>query len=196
MKPNSRNSSGDKAISSQQSAVSKKSLSCLLCAVCCVLIAGRGCESLKKKLTRKAKPYARPSPIVNFQDYTQAMTPLDRYRKHYLLFDYWNADLLESLTRQSTNPKRIKKASAESLQELQTLQGLLQEKWAAQVTPFIAGRVRLDRRLQGELYNSSELDIIRQDLERQIRQIHRELFWRNMEDHLNAAPESAAGVAR
>ncbi len=158
----------------------------LLCAVCCVLcVVLSGCESLQKKITRKPKhaPPA-PNPITLFQDYSRAMTPIDRYRKHYLIFDYWNDDLLDSLAEHSPNPKRYRRASSEALDELRQMQLLVTEETAAQFTPFIEEREKLDRQFQSPAFNTSQIQILSRDLEAQKRAIHRQFFWRDVQDHL------------
>src|SRR3989338_8735827 len=83
-----------------------------LCAVCCVLSAAlTGCESLQRKLIRKPKNRPKPTPIVTFTDYTRTMTPLDRYRKHAVIFEYWNGELVKALEdtvpNQPVNQKRL-----------------------------------------------------------------------------------------
>lgn len=171
----------------------------LLTAFCLLLSGLTGCESLQKKFTRKPKhPLGRPSPIVQFQDYTKAMTPMDRYRKHYALFDYWNTELLNALSggsggavlSQSTmNLKRVKRASADSLQELRALARLLDPEGAAKAALFIEERERWDAQLQQDRTSSSGLDRIRRGLEQQSTKIHRELFWRRVEDHLKTVTE-------
>ena len=161
----------------------------LVCAAC--LVSTGGCEALQRKLTRKPKhPKARPSPIVQFRDYSQAMTTLDRYRKHYMLFDYWNAELLEALggarlsVYELRNPKRIKRTSEEALQELELMRDLVVEEVAIQLEPLIAARSKVDRELQSGRISASSTEIVRRALEKQTRQIHREFFWRDVEDHL------------
>jgi len=115
------------------------------------------------------------------------MTPLDRYRKHYALFDYWNAELLDALQPHTSNPKRARRASSEALQELKTLQGLLQEDKIVQAGRMIQERTQLDQQIQRGAYNPSQLDLMRRMLETQTRQMHRELFWRKVEDHLKTS---------
>ncbi len=140
---------------------------------------------MQKKFVRKRKtPLARPAPIVTFQDYTRSMTPLDRYRKHYVMFDYWNAELLGVLEDRDFSVKRLRKCSSEALQELRVLQGILQDDLAAEADPLIHERARLDQQIQQRLLMPSDLGTLRQRLETQTRQIHRELSWRNVEDRL------------
>ena len=164
----------------------RRAVRCLLSAVCCLLLVN-GCEGLQKKFIRKSKkPLERPTPIVNFQDYTRTMTPLDRYRKHALIFDYWNDELIDALGPSGSNPKRIKRASAEALQELATLQQVLQDEQAAWLQPLLDERRRLDARLQRATYAPSHTDQIRRDVERQTRLFERQFSWQDMQDHLKS----------
>ena len=167
-----------------------------------MLCAGTGCESLQRKFVRKAKPQPRPAPIFAFQDYTRTMTPLDRYRKHYAMFDYWNADLLDAVqprnVTQNFNPKQAQKASREALGELRILQGLLQAEITSQVAPLVEERVALDHQIQQGALGAAQRSAIWRALEQQSRQIHRTLYWRQVEDHLkpfDEAPRSTDSAA-
>ena len=157
---------------------------------CCLLLVAvlSGCESLERKFTRKPKgPRAVPTPVINFQDYTQAMTPLDRYRKHYLIFDYWNDDFMDALQRKPMNAKRLKLASSESLNELTALQGLVADDLIGAFTPLIEVRAKINKQVQtGHVSDSAANDIWR-ELDAQSRTIRRELFWRNVQDRLKPA---------
>ncbi|MBI3320642.1 MAG: hypothetical protein HYZ91_00035 [Candidatus Omnitrophica bacterium] len=158
-----------------------------------------GCESLQRKFTRKPKdPTAAPSPILTFQDYTQAMTPLDRYRKHFLMFDYWNEDLMvalqETTPNSAVNPKRLKRSSGESLAELRTLKALLVEEVGARLEPLIEERATIDRQLQRGDFSATELHRLSRTLEAQTRRIHRDFYWRDVEDHLNGKEQPPSDV--
>jgi len=147
-----------------------------------------GCEALQRKFTRKPKrPAPTPSPIISFQDYSRTMTPLDRYRKHYMMFDYWNAALIESLQSSPSNPKRFKRASAEALAELETMRDLLSQEPAARLLPLVEARAQLDRQLQQGTFNVAQALVTIRTLEAQTRQISRDFFWRDVEDHLKDA---------
>ena len=161
----------------------------LLTTSCLLLTAVTGCESLERKLTRKPKhPPARPSPIINFEDYTATRTPLDRYRKHYLIFDYWNSQLLEELQSRTPNPKRLTRASTEALGELETLQQLMTEAMAARLSPVIASRRAIEGELRRGSVDALNANWLWRELEIQSRQIRRDFFWRNVEEHLREAP--------
>lgn len=159
----------------------------LLLALCCLLSAGVGCEALQRKFTRTPKRQAAaPTPIVQFQDYTKAMTPLDRYRKHFLIFEYWNAELIDVFTQPSISAKRVQQTSAEALAELKRLQRLLNDEAAARLEPMITDRGLLDERLQAGRYWPGEHAVIQRTLERQAREITRKFAWREVEDQLQA----------
>lgn len=143
-----------------------------------------GCEGLQRKFTRKPAHVKPPTPIINFEDYTRAMTPVDRYRKHFMIFDYWNDDLLVALQSRSVNAKRLRRASSDALAELETLSSLLTDEMAARLAPLIEERARLDRQLQSGSFSAGDLSGMMRVLEAQARLIHRDLFWRDIEDHL------------
>ena len=162
----------------------------LLTAHCLLLTVLGGCESLQRKFTRKPKhPSPAPSPIIQFQDYTRSMTPLDRYRKHYMIFDYWNGAFIEALQSSPLNQKRLSRASTESLGELRTMQGLLREDKAAQLAPLLEEREAIDRQVQGGGIDALRAAMPLRQLEAQSRQIHRDFFWRDVQDSLK--PSSA-----
>ncbi|MBI4343835.1 MAG: hypothetical protein HY601_03365 [Candidatus Omnitrophica bacterium] len=144
-----------------------------------------GCESLQRKLTRKRKgPAPRPTPIVQFQDYTRAMTPMDRYRKHSLIFDYWNGELLSSVDQEPYNPKRARRSIEESLVELRQMRALVDDEAAARLDPLVEEREQLQRQLQVGHPGFGTASALKRQLEAQTTQIQREFTWRKMEDHL------------
>lgn len=168
----------------------------IACWVCLGLAAG-GCETLQRKFTRKAKPRPRPNPIIQFQDYTRAMTPIDRYRKHYMMFDYWNDELMNALQRAPLNPKRYKRASTDALAELHTMRELVTDAVGPRLDRVIEERVVIDRQLQRGALSSAQAPPLLRALERQTRQVHREFFWRDVEDSLKPmAPSAAAAGAQ
>ena len=152
-----------------------------------LLVAAVGCESLERKFTRKPKnPPPTPSPIIQFQDYTRSLTPLDRYRKHYMIFDYWNEELIDVLRSASMNQKRLARASAEALGELRILQGLLRENKAASLAPMLQEREAIDQQAQRGSIGTLQATTALRALESQSRQMHRDFFWRDVQDDLRA----------
>ena len=164
----------------------------LLAAGWLAVLAVSGCESLQRKFARKAKQPARaPEPIFQFQDYSRAITPLDRYRKHYLMFQYWNSELADALGRPPLQGKRFRRASAESLAELEALKGLLAEDAATQLDPILEERRAIDRRLQNSAFMESQATAVVRQLDLQTRAIQHQFFWRDIEDHVR--PDTGGG---
>ena len=188
MKPPSRNLLAREAHSLQHTA---HSMVIVLSAVCCLLSAS-GCESFQRKFQRKSKSERPPTPIISFHDYSGTMTPLERYRKHYLMFEYWNQDVIDALQVGSPNPKRYRQSSEEALNELHTLQSLLNDDLAARLTPLIEERTKIHRQIQSPVFNASQAAGVAQSFDRQTRQIHREFFWRDVQEHLKPAPAPPA----
>ena len=156
------------------------------------LLCAGGCESWQRKFTRKKKgPVERPTPIINFIDYSSAMTPSERYRKHYLIFDYWNTELSSALSTSLINGKRVRRASTESLNELRALRGILNEELAGRLDPILASREKTDDMIQrGGAQNLA--NILLSDINTQTRALHREFTWRKVEDRLKPAPAAAS----
>ena len=180
MKRHSRSSSASNAHSTQHTA---RSVALVLSAVCCLLFAG--CESLQRKFIRKSKtPPPAPTPIIQFQDYSHALTPIDRYRKHSLIFDYWQSELLTALASPPLNPKRLRRDSADSLAELRVLQSLLDESTSARMAPLVEERARLNSELQSGVPTEPQARILANQLEAHATRLHRDFFWRDVEDHL------------
>ena len=112
------------------------------------------------------------------------MTPLDRYRKHYMVFDYWNDELMEALQSPPQNPKRFRRASTEALAELETMKDLVVDEMAARLTPLIEERAAIDHELQGGGFSASQAPTLVRRLESQTRELQRGFFWRDVEDRL------------
>ena len=155
---------------------------------CAALLACGGCsEAWQRKFIRKKKtPDAKPNPIITFEDYSKMITPLDRYRKHFLMFQYWNEELLGALGDASPNPKRVGKASEESLAELREMQRLLQDEAVGRMQSIVDERASVDRQLRG-LLSPSQVGLLVTQVDRQTRAIRRDWFWRDVEEQIKEA---------
>jgi len=165
---------------------------------CCVLLVTglTGCESFQRKFTRKpTTPGVKPSPVLHFEDYSQSMTPVDRYRKHYIIFEYWNGELIGALGESNPNPKRLKRASKDALEELRTMRRLVADHLGAGLEPLIDERASVDRQIQQDGVSASRLSVVARALESQMRRIHREFYWRNIEEHLKPQAQGPAAAA-
>jgi len=149
-----------------------------------------GCEAFQRKLVRKSRPKPPPAPIIKFQDYSRSMTPVERYQKHYMLFDYWNDDLLRALQEGAPNHKRYRRASEDALTELTVMKDLLQGEAGGRLAPLIEERTRLHAQLRSGSLGPTEANAVWRRLETQTRRIHREFFWRDVQEHLKSETPS------
>jgi len=164
-------------------------------AIALAILCAVGCESVQKKFIRKGKTPERPSPVITFQDYTQSLTPMDRYQKHYAMFDYWNTLLMEELRSPTVNQKRLTHASSEALQELTTLRDLLKEGASATADQCVRERERINQQLQSGLYQVAQLSVMEHGLEMQTQHIHRELYWRSVQEQLQGSSKQTHEAA-
>lgn len=161
-----------------------------------LLVAGAGCESMQRKFTRtKTKDEAAPSPVISFEDYNRSVTPLDLYRKHYLMFEYWNSELQNELESRAINPKRLRLASDESLIELGQLQGLLTEEAGVPLTAVIQERRAVDRQLRDANLNPSQAQVIKKTIDAHGRLLNGRFFWRSVKDQLKSRDGAAPAAA-
>ncbi len=161
-----------------------------------LLIAGAGCESFQRKFTRKKKTdEATPSPVISFQDYSRTQTPMDLYRKHYLMFEYWNSELQDALESSPVNPKRIRLASEESCLELQALQRLLTDEAGAPLAAAIEERQGMDRQLQDRTLTRPAAQLLKKTIDAHARLVNGQFFWRSVQNRLNPRPAAAAPEA-
>lgn len=160
------------------------------------MISNSGCESFQRKFTRRPKQAPKPpTPVIAFQDYSGAMTPLERYRKHYVMFDYWNQDLIDALQARSPNPKRYCRSSEEAIIELKTMQSLLLDASAQSLGPLIEKREKTNQQIQSQEYrDQAQVGITVRQVELQTRDIHRQFFWRDIQEQLKAGAAADAAA--
>ena len=72
------------------------------------------------------------------------------------------------------------------------MQGLLSDDRAARMSPVIEQRLKLDQQLRSPAFGASQSPIVSRTVEQQTLKIHRDFFWRDVEDELK--PSAAAPV--
>ena len=160
------------------------------------LLAGAGCESMQQKFTRrKTKVEEAPAPVITFEDYSRTQTPLDLYRKHYLMFEYWNSELQDALESSPVNPKRVRLASEESYLELQSLQRLLTEEAGAPLAAVLEERRGLNAQLNNQSLSRPAAQLLKKPIDAHARLINGQFFWRTMKDRLKPPAVPAQDAA-
>ncbi len=160
-----------------------------------VLLAGTtGCETVKRKFTRKPKTTQGPEPIFTLdEEYRPEFPPDVRYQAH---FAYWKAahdDLLEGLG-QATRLRR-ERATRQAIKELRAMQALLQGPPADGLGRFIAEMERLAQRLDDPVLDAPRLSVMRSSIESLYRRIDSGYDFHRVKAHLKSeAPAPPAAV--
>lgn len=160
-----------------------------------VMMAGAaGCESMKRKFTRKPGVQQGPEPIFALeQEYRPEFSPEVRYQAH---FAYWKAahgDLLEGLG-QVTRARRLH-AVREALKELRAMQALLEGPPVTGLGRLIDELAALEGPLADPTLDAPRLAFLHATVESLRRRIDRGYDYRKMKSSLKpdmpAHPTSA-----
>ncbi len=160
------------------------------------MVAGAaGCESLRRKFTRRPKVHQGPEPIFALEkEYRPEFSPEVRYQAH---FAYWKAahgDVLEGLG-QVTQARRMH-AMREALKELRAMQALLEGPPVTGLGTLIDEMVVLEARLADPTLDAARLSLMRTTVESLWRRIDRGYDYRKMKPYLKpdlpAAPAAPA----
>jgi hypothetical protein len=110
------------------------------------------------------------------------------------MYDYWNHELMDSLQQPPLNPKRYRKASAESVTELEVLRSLLDEEAAARLAPLIDERAGVVKRLNGS-FSDTQAPLLLRDIELHTGRLHREFKPGEIQESLIEEPPAASPAA-
>ena len=149
-----------------------------------VMVTGAaGCESMKRKFTRKRTAVAGPEPIFALEkEYRPEFSPEIRYQAH---FAYWKAahsDLLEGLG-EVTQARRMH-ATREAIKELRAMQALVEGPPVSGLGALIDEMVALQGVLGDPSLNASRLSLMRTQVESLRRRIDRDYAFHKIKAHL------------
>lgn len=145
--------------------------------------------ALQRKFIRKKQ---RPPPAVTIttKDYDLHLSPEERYRRHFVMWDFWHAEILEGL---GESRKKALRAAEESLAELAALRSLLLPPMAEKVNPHMARLEQLRQDLSKDVLTGMALQRWRSTVEQQQRVIRRELAWKGVQDFVVSLEPAGAG---
>jgi hypothetical protein len=132
-----------------------------------------GCETLKKKFSRKPKAGKKVSPVLVPQDYKGIYPNSVLYDNHFIYWRTGTEDLMNCLQNKLSNKRQVLAASR-AVEDLERMQDLLNSPKKEALEPHIKvyervlGKVRLGRP------NDALADSMWHDLENQRRLIIRE----------------------
>ena len=134
--------------------------------------------TIQKKFTRKIY-HPPPAAAIATKDYESQLSPEERYRRHYAMWDFWQAELMEGL---SGNTKRAIRAAEEGLGELQAMQSLLVPDKREPLGVLIARWTLLrDQLVQGTMSDTACYRW-RSELESQKRTLHHDFAWQRVQE--------------
>ncbi len=148
---------------------SKKAV--LLLAVAVAAMNLSGCETFKKKFTRKQSP-KKVSVVLYPQDYKGIYPNAVLYSNHFNYWRSWTEDLLDCLDTQGSN-KREKLAAARAVEDLQRMQDLLTAEKKEELTKYIKFYENLKKKVDFGQPDKTEASSLRNDLESRRRVIMR-----------------------
>ncbi|MCM8780056.1 MAG: hypothetical protein NC914_02780 [Candidatus Omnitrophica bacterium] len=121
---------------------------------CLLLVALIGCEAFVKKFTRKPKEEKKEEMVLIPEDYTNSMTPEERYRQYFLFWKSWQDELIVSLMENRSLKKRVGCAmqATKNLEELRKL--LVDEDKQKLMDKYIAESKRLSDMISGDIYGN------------------------------------------
>lgn len=145
-----------------------------------------GCETLRKKFTRKRKRTESTEPVVVVpRDYSAHPFPNDvLYKQYFVYWKSWNQELISSLTDME-NYKKIKSCADQALINLKKMQTYLQDDKARELEAYVKKTDDLARRIEHAQYlPPAQMKALRYDAERLLSGVNKKFDLSSMRDHL------------
>jgi hypothetical protein len=152
----------------------------VLCFVFCVC----GCEAFRKKFVRKPKKEKEIKVIVRTQEYEYPYSVVVAYKNYYL---YWRAaheELYQLLSSQDDNRKKRIFTAKRIVENLLQMQQLLLPEKRSKIDDYIAELNRIVQQLDRYKLTRLQKLRIKSTLDKQRRQIQKELHYRHIQDYL------------
>jgi len=162
----------------------RKLLSALL--VVCLLANLTGCETLKKKFTRKKKAVVKIPKIYQTKMYYKKPAP-ELYKKHFSYWDSWHSELIKTLGK---NHKKDVKCVEESVNNLKDMQNLLLPEKADRLGGHIDKLVKVKEIIFKEDLTQFNKNYVLMTLEREDRAIKREFKYTKVKDYIRKEPDA------
>ena len=130
-----------------------------------------GCETLKKKFTRKQSA-KKVTPVLVPQDYKGIYPNNVLYSNHFNYWRSWTEDLINCLDTKASN-KREKLAAARAVEDLQRMQDLLTGEKKEELTKYVRFYEGVQKKVDMGQPDDAATSSIRNDLESRRRVIMR-----------------------
>ncbi|MFH1692640.1 MAG: hypothetical protein ABIC68_08795 [Candidatus Omnitrophota bacterium] len=120
---------------------------CVVIFFCVCLLTG--CETLRKKFTRKRKTIDKQENVVIVpRDYDEHPFPPDvLYKQYFAYWKAWNQELIQSLSDQESY-KRIMSSSQQAVSNLKKMSSYLVDEKAAKLNVYVEKLEKIDTEIQ------------------------------------------------
>ncbi len=154
----------------------------LISAILVLSIAGSlsGCETIRKKFTRKKKAKAvRPMFYMEDEDVTRP--PAELYSMHYIFWRSWTNDLVANA---GENAKRDRRAVGEIIANLTDMEKYLTGEKKEELRNYIEDtKVVTDKMIAGNV-NKARMGRLRQELDKISRRISKKFYYKKVRDYI------------
>ena len=145
-----------------------------------------GCETLRKKFTRKRKNKESTETVVIVpRDYSAHPFPNDvLYKQYFVYWKSWNQELVSSLS-EAENYKKIDECVDQSLANMKKMQAYLKEEKGKEFEVFVKKtEVLKEEIMAAKNMPPSRMNILRYSADRILSNVNRNFDLKKMKDHL------------
>lgn len=151
-----------------------------------------GCDSLRKKFTRKKKEGVKKPRIYQVKKYEKKPTP-ELYQKHFAYWVSWQSEIIQELGQ---NHKKDVRCIEEIVGQVKDMQGILVPEKAAELQKHIDKLEQVGDLIEREDMTQANKYSILQTLEHEDRVIKREFCLKKVKPYLRKSfDEESAPVA-
>ena len=165
----------------------KKALSIIL--IFFLLLNITGCESLRKKFTRKKKETVKMPHIYQVRKYEKKPSP-ELYQKHYVYWTSWQSELISVL---GENQKKDRRCIEEAVGQLCDMQNILVPEKGQELAPHIEKMMSVKDTIFNEELTQANKDYVLRTLEREDRLIKKDFSPGKVKNYLKKKFEDEDG---
>ena len=139
-----------------------------------------GCETIRKKFTRKKK--AKPvRPMFYMEEEEVTRPPMELYSMHYIFWRSWTKDLVASA---GENAKRDRRAAGEIIANLIDMEKYLTGEKKEELAKYIEDvKVITDKMIAGNV-SEPRMGRLRQQLDKVARRITNKFYYKKVRDYI------------
>jgi hypothetical protein len=151
------------------------------------IVASFGCATIQRKFQRKKKKKEKEQVIVSLEDYSQFVNYDDLYKRHYLLWQYWHDELINSIGR--SRKKQIL-CYTQTLDNLISLKKFITPDKKDILNKYCKDLSKIGKRIESKRsLNRIEAERIGRELEKLKRLIDKEFRYSKIKNYIVSPPK-------